>query len=320
MIRVAGDAKFPSRFKIRRKTMTSNERGVYQPQEEFASYEDYPEEETRSRLPLMIVIALVVLAAFAGVVWLAYNQGVAHGRAGAPPIVAAPAGPMRTPPDQTQTATGTATTPYTGLKVYGEPVPPDEEASGSALAPSPEPMPEIAVVPQPGTQPAPAPETSAAETPTRLAPGPAPAPAPQIAAAVPETTPAPAPARVTTTTTTTTRPHPQTATPAPTSATHGPAPPAPVATNIPEHTPAPAPALNTGARAGTRSSTTRAGRDRDAASSARACRRPRTAMPPPHRAARCCKSDRIRRTRWPRPRGNRSTASTRERCRACRAT
>ena len=65
--------------------MASQERGVYQPQEDFASYEDYPEEEGRSRLPLMIVIALVVLAAFGGVVWLAYNQGVEHGRAGAPP-------------------------------------------------------------------------------------------------------------------------------------------------------------------------------------------------------------------------------------------
>ena len=216
--------------------MASNERGVYQPQEDLASYEDYPEEETRSRLPLMIVIALVVLAAFAGVVWLAYNQGVAHGRAGAPPIVAAPAGPVRTAPSETQTATGTATTPYTGLKVYGEPVPPDEEASGSALAPSPEPMPEIAVAPQPGTQPAP--ETTATPTP---------APAPQIAAAVPE-----APAPRVTTTTVTTRARPQAATsapspamPAPSAATHAPAPLAPVETNIPEPrlaAPAPVPA------------------------------------------------------------------------------
>jgi cell division protein FtsN len=33
-----------------------------------------------SRLPLLVVIALVVLAAFAGVVWLAYTQGVERGR------------------------------------------------------------------------------------------------------------------------------------------------------------------------------------------------------------------------------------------------
>src|SRR6185295_5052298 len=128
--------------------MANQERGVYQPQEDFASYEDYPEEEGRSRLPLMIVIALVVLAAFAGVVWLAYNQGVAHGRAGAPPIVAAPAGPVRTAPtDETQTASGTPSTPYTGLKVYGEPIPPDEEAADSALAPSSTPDTEVAVAP-----------------------------------------------------------------------------------------------------------------------------------------------------------------------------
>src|SRR5579862_9405699 len=33
-----------------------------------------------SRLPLLVAIALVVLAAFAGVVWLAYTQGVERGR------------------------------------------------------------------------------------------------------------------------------------------------------------------------------------------------------------------------------------------------
>jgi cell division septation protein DedD len=139
MIRDEDDAKLPGVSQIRRKTaMSTQERGVYQPQEDFASYEDYPEEEGRSRLPLMIVIALVVVAAFGGVVWLAYNQGVAHGRAGAPPIVAAPAGPARTAPDESQTASGQPGTPYTGLKIYGEPVPPDEEAASSALAPQTE--------------------------------------------------------------------------------------------------------------------------------------------------------------------------------------
>ena len=38
----------------------------------------------------LIVIALVVLASFAGVVWLAYSQGVQRGRQDAPRIVAAP--------------------------------------------------------------------------------------------------------------------------------------------------------------------------------------------------------------------------------------
>lgn len=230
--------------------MANQERGVYQPQEDFASYEDYPEEEGRSRLPLMIVIALVVLAAFAGVVWLAYNQGVAHGRAGAPPIVAAPAGPVRTAPtDETQTASGTPSTPYTGLKVYGEPIPPDEEAADSALAPSSSaPDTEVAVAPlPPAAAPTPtpaAPEAAPAVTVATVAPRPPPSshtvapssvPAqPEIAVATPEQT-ASAPSIVVAPQHT--RPAPQTTT---TTVTHAPAqitPPSSVATE-PPHAPA----------------------------------------------------------------------------------
>jgi hypothetical protein len=233
MIRDEDDAKLPGVTKIRRKTaMSTQERGVYEPQDDFASYEDYPEEEGRSRLPLMIVIALVVVAAFGGVVWLAYNQGVAHGRAGAPPIVAAPAGPARTPPDESQTASGAPSTPYTGLKVYGQPVPPDEEAASSALAPSatpgtetastdavpppgepqsdvadivvatPEPSPPAAVsvasLPQRG--PVPPASAPATEDPAPIVPEPAPTPAPAAPprAAAPAPAPAPAPTQVAT--------------------------------------------------------------------------------------------------------------------------
>ena len=65
--------------------MNNHQRGVYQPLMDNIPIYDLSdeeiEEEERSRLPLLIVVALVVLAAFAGVVWLAYNQGVARGRA-----------------------------------------------------------------------------------------------------------------------------------------------------------------------------------------------------------------------------------------------
>jgi cell division protein FtsN len=48
------------------------------------------EEDTEgSHLPVVMVIAVLVLAAFAGVVWLAYNQGVARGRNDVPVRVAA---------------------------------------------------------------------------------------------------------------------------------------------------------------------------------------------------------------------------------------
>jgi len=115
-------------------TMNNHQRGVYQPLMDNIPIYDLSdeeiEEEERSRLPLLIVVALVVLAAFAGVVWLAYNQGVARGRASAAVVIAAPEGPVRTAPADA----GGDATPYTGLKVYGQPVPPDQEAKSSSLA------------------------------------------------------------------------------------------------------------------------------------------------------------------------------------------
>src|SRR4051812_38027577 len=122
----------------RRPAMNNQQRGVYQPSMDnipiYDLSDDEVEEEEHSRLPLLIVIALLILAAFAGVVWLAYNQGVARGRAGATVIIAAPDGPVRTaPPDG-----GGTETPYAGLNVYKQPVSPEQEAAGSALAQQPQ--------------------------------------------------------------------------------------------------------------------------------------------------------------------------------------
>ena len=106
--------------------MMRSDRGVYQPSSDRLELYDPVEddEDQRSRLPLLIVIALVVLAAFVGVVWLTYNQGVQSGRAGAPIVVSAPPGPVKTAPQGAEAGT----TPYANLKVYDQPLPPDEEA------------------------------------------------------------------------------------------------------------------------------------------------------------------------------------------------
>lgn len=116
--------------------MNTHQRGAYQPSMDNIPIYDLSdeeiEEEEQSRLPLLIVIALLVLAAFAGVVWLAYNQGVARGRAGAAVVISAPDGPVRTEPVDAGGTPG----PYTGLKVYGQSLPPDQEAQASTLAPS----------------------------------------------------------------------------------------------------------------------------------------------------------------------------------------
>lgn len=169
--------------------MGNSDRGVYQPPPEDIQVYDpaEDEEQERSRLPILIVIALLVLAAFGGVVWLAYNQGVARGRADTPRVIAAPSGPVKTAPEEA----GGAPAPYAGLKVYNQPVPPEEEAQGTTEAPAPTtsipsevppaatPAPEAAV-------PAPAPTTQPQSAPITMQPSPAPA--------VAEPAPAPAPA------------------------------------------------------------------------------------------------------------------------------
>ena len=53
--------------------MARHERGIYEPSDEVRVFDGAEEEDDAegSRLPLLIVLALLVLAMFAGVVWLA---------------------------------------------------------------------------------------------------------------------------------------------------------------------------------------------------------------------------------------------------------
>jgi len=81
--------------------------------------EDHPEEE-RPRAPLLVVIALVMLAAFAGVAWLAYT--------GASLAMTALEGPVPVAPREAAPAP-------TGLNGDNEPVSPTQEAKTSAPAP-----------------------------------------------------------------------------------------------------------------------------------------------------------------------------------------
>jgi cell division protein FtsN len=216
--------------------MARYERGVYEPSDEVRVFDGAEEEEDDegSRLPLLIVLALVVLCAFAGVVWLAYTQGVARGRTETPVLVAA-AGPERVAPQNP----GGTKVPYQGFKIYEQPAPPDDEvvppeqaakaetpqaeaakpapppaAKAAAAAAAPKPA---AVTPPPAAKPAPAasapPARPSPPPPMKqaLAPPPASAPPaaatgaprtlpgvaapkPEVAAAKPVATPAPKPA------------------------------------------------------------------------------------------------------------------------------
>jgi hypothetical protein len=110
--------------------MPQHERGLYEPGEDVGVFDGSEEEEDveGSRLPLLIVLALLVLAMFAGFVWLAYSEGVARGR-GETPVVTAEAGPTRAAP---QDAGGGAAEPYKGFKVYEQPAPPDDDTAQSS--------------------------------------------------------------------------------------------------------------------------------------------------------------------------------------------
>ncbi len=140
--------------------MANFDRGIYEPSEEAREGTrvfDGSEEEDDiegSRWPLLLVLALLVLAMFGGVVWLAYIQGVARGR-GETPVLAAANGPERVAPPEG----GGNTVPYQGFKIYEQPAPPDDSSPASAAPKAP---PAQAVAP---TQAAATPKTAATPPP-----------------------------------------------------------------------------------------------------------------------------------------------------------
>ena len=208
MIRAGtGDKLIPE---IRISPMPQSERGLYEPGEDVRVFDGSEEEEDveGSRLPLLIVLALLVLAMFAGFVWLAYSEGVVRGRSEIP-VVTAEAGPARVAPANP----GGAAAPYKGFKIYEQPAPPDEdtaqdvsphtpvEAKPAPAAATPKPTATVAATPvsklapvaktqappaKPVTQPTKMAEATPAPKPTPAAKAPAPAtPAPKAATAAP---------------------------------------------------------------------------------------------------------------------------------------
>jgi len=112
--------------------MANLDRGAY----EVDKLHDFDVEEMddseKSRLPLLVLIALVVLCAFGGVVWLAYTQGVERGRADAPKIIVAQAHPA---------APKIAPSPYAGLNIYQPPAPvASNNENADAVPPPPVPL------------------------------------------------------------------------------------------------------------------------------------------------------------------------------------
>ena len=172
--------------------MDNFNRGIYEPSEEHEGTRvfDGSEEEDDiegSRLPLLIVLALLVLAMFAGVVWLAYTQGVARGR-GETPVLTAANGPERVAPQDG----GSNTVPYQGFKIYEQPAPPDDSAEASsppAAAAKAPPIQAAAPAPAPAAT---TPKTAATATPPAKA---APTPPKTVAALIQQANSVPEPAK-----------------------------------------------------------------------------------------------------------------------------
>jgi cell division protein FtsN len=149
--------------------MPSIGRGTYEPPDDVHIYSADEEDDAEgSRLPLLIVIALFVLAAFGGVVWLAYTQGVARGRNDAPKTIVAEAGPAKVAADGSENAT-----PNKGLKIYQDSAPADDQSDKQVVPPPSTAAPETDVVtPHPA---APAAEAQATPPPVATETKPAPA-------------------------------------------------------------------------------------------------------------------------------------------------
>jgi cell division protein FtsN len=119
--------------------MANTGRSTYEPPDDIYVFDGAEDDDDAegSRLPLLIVIALFVLAAFAGVVYLAYTQGVARGRSDVPRIIAAQPGPAKVAASEEPGASGPGS--FRGLKIYQQPAPSDEAQDRQAATPPPNP-------------------------------------------------------------------------------------------------------------------------------------------------------------------------------------
>ena len=114
MLRRTRSGRFPKDSDSGSTGMANLERGTYDSSEDnlraFDFDDEEPPDQEGGRLPLLVGVAILVLAAFAGVVWLAYTQGVERGRAEAPQILAERAA---------RVAKATVRPPaFTGLNIY----------------------------------------------------------------------------------------------------------------------------------------------------------------------------------------------------------
>ena len=102
---------------------------IYDPSFELAQADNDDRIIVWARLPILILLAILVVASFAGAVWLAYNQGVVRSTSDTPPAIAAPDIPIRT-----SIVEDSGSVPLAGLGIYAAPAPIEDIAENSTLA------------------------------------------------------------------------------------------------------------------------------------------------------------------------------------------
>ena len=170
--------------------MASPDRTVYDPPfEDDLMFDTVEEQETSRGRPVMILLSIIVVLAFAGVVWVAYNQGVKHAANGTPPVIGPEEGPERIAAPAPAPAPAANNVIYDQFGQNAQPAP-----APTALAPAAE-QPQMDQItasaePAPAQEPAPAPVPSTEPAPdTTTAYGPAQSLSPAVTPAQPAVDP-----------------------------------------------------------------------------------------------------------------------------------
>ena len=153
--------------------MVKPDRELYEPPYDDALMYDTVEEPQGPRgRPLVVLLGFVALAAFAAVVWVAYQQGVREGQRSNPPILSAESGPTRITPQSQQVAEASPAD-KSMERLSGDSVAPTGEEQIMPAPEEPRPLPspqDMTAAPQPSAQSMIAPPAPAAATPAASLP------------------------------------------------------------------------------------------------------------------------------------------------------
>lgn len=147
--------------------MQDKDKGVYSPPSEDYERFDVADDEDSRRGPMLLVVAVAVLFAFAAVIYTAYHQGIRSGGREEAPLIAAQKEPVKTrPKDQAPEQKRPANSAYERLDNPGgkedvKTAPPPEQPIKQTQTAMPKPAPKPVASPSPKRTPISAPKPAA---------------------------------------------------------------------------------------------------------------------------------------------------------------